>query len=290
MFIREGEERVSIENFIPELWVGRILSNLNNDHVYCKLASKDFTGEIEKLGDKVHINSIGRITIKSYTKNGTVAAPDTLTDSTQALEITERDYFNFEVDDIDKKQQKPKVMEEAMREAAYGFADASDAWMAALMAAATTNVIDAVGSAKPTADTAYEYLVDCGVKLSEKNVPKQGRFVVVPPWFYGLLLKDDRFVTYDKVGDAITNGLIGAAAGFKVYESNNVPNTNDATYQIIAGHKMATAYAEQINKVEAFRPQDSFSDALKGLHLYGGKILRDEALVILNAERASVVS
>jgi len=116
--------------------------------------------------------------------------------------------------------------------------------------------------------------------------------VVVPSWYHGLLLKDDRFVTYDKVGSAITNGKIGEAAGFTIYKANTVQTLGgeDATYQVVAGHKMAASFAEQITKVEKFRMEKRFADAVKGLHVFGAKLIRSEAVVVLNAERLGVTS
>lgn len=246
--------------------------------------------EIKNFGDKVHINSIGRVTLLSYTANADLTAAETLTSFQRDLDINQANAFNFQIDDIDAVQAKPKIMDEAMREAAYTLAEASDDYLATVLAAATTNTIDGTGANTPTASTAYEYLVDLGTHLAESNVPRNGLWVVVPPFFHGLLQKDDRFVKYDKVDGVITNGLIGSAAGFKIYESNNVPNTGGGQYKIIAGHKMAATYAEQISKVEAYKMERRFNHAVKGLHLYGAKLVRDEAVAVLTADRPAGLS
>ena len=280
-----------LDFFVPEIWAGRLLRNLNNTHVYARCVNRDYEGEIRNFGDTVHINNIGRITIDDYTANTDMDPAETLSSDQRSLVIDQAKYFNFQIDAIDQAQTKPKVMDEAMAEAAYGLSDEADTYLAGILAAATTNTIGSTVSPEaPDSDTAYEYLVDLGTLLSESNVPKPSRFVVVPPWFYGLLLKDDRFVKYDKVGEAITNGFVGSAAGFKVYESNNVPNTDGAAYKIIAGTKMAATYAEQINKVEAYKPELRFASAVKGLHLYGAKLVRPEAVAVLTADRPSGVS
>jgi len=102
------------------------------------------------------------------------------------------------------------------------------------------------------------------------------------------MLKDDRFVKSGTEGSEqrLLNGYIGRAAGFDVLKSNNVPNTNGALYKIIAGHSIAWSYAEQVNQVEAYRPERRFADAVKGLHLYGGKTVRPTALAVLTASKA----
>ena len=139
----------------------------------------------------------------------------------------------------------------------------------------------------PTKDTAYEYIVDLGVLLDESDVPLEGRFVVVPAWFHGLLLKDDRFVnTGSRMSDqAIANGEVGEAAGFSILKSNNVPNTAGAKYKIIAGHRIATAYVEQIVDLQTYQPEKRFGDAVKGLHVYGAKVIRPTALACLIADK-----
>jgi len=146
----------------------------------------------------------------------------------------------------------------------------------------------AINDLVPTKDNAYEYLVDLGVKLDENNVPTTGRFTIVPAWFHGLLLKDDRFVrSGTTTGDQrLMNGEVGEAAGFTILKSNNVPNTTGTKYKIIAGHRMATAYVEQILDVQTYKPEKRFGDAVKGLHVYGAKVVRPTALACLIANKS----
>ena len=119
------------------------------------------------------------------------------------------------------------------------------------------------------------------VKFNKENVPSAGRFVVVPPEFLGLLEKDERFIkNYDAT--VLKNGVRGVVAGFDILESNNVPYVSDgAKYSLMAGTDMAIAYAGQIAKMEAVRPEASFSDACKGLYVYGAKVLEPAALAKL---------
>src|SRR3990172_3362808 len=106
---------MTIDNFIETVWSAKLLKNWNDFHVFPKTCNRDYEGELKGMGDSVKINSIGRITIATYTKNAHINAPEVLDDSTLTLVIDQGDYFNFEVDDVDKAQQKPKVMSEAMR-------------------------------------------------------------------------------------------------------------------------------------------------------------------------------
>jgi len=287
---------MAINNFIPTVWSARLLQNLQKTLVYGQAAviNRDYEGEIRAYGDTVKINNIGRISVGDYTKNTNMPDPETLTDETRTLVIDQAKFFNFQVDDVDRIQQHPKLMDEAMREAAYALRNAADQFIASHYVDAEQTIGSDTSPVEPTKTDAYEYLVDLSVKLDEADVPEQGRFVIVPPWFEGLMLKDDRFVKTGSLPaeDRLVNGVIGRAAGFLVLKSNNVPKVNaDAgagvqeNYKIIAGHPMAWSFAEQVNQVEAYRPEKRFADAVKGLHLYGARVVRPEALAVLSAKR-----
>jgi hypothetical protein len=284
---------MSLNNFIPTVWSARLLAALDKSLVYGQrgVANRDYEGEIRQQGDSVKINSIGDVTVKNYTKNTEIDNPETLVDSGQMLNITESKYFNFSIDDVDRAQINVNVMDEAMRRAAYKLRDTADQFLAAkYVEVPTANCIGDDTSPKvPSANTAgtaaYEYLVDLGVKLDEANIPSEGRFCVVPPWFHGLLLKDERFVKAGtaKSDSVLQNGMVGEAAGMMILKSNNVPNTAGTKYKIIAGHPMALSYAEQIVKVKAYEVEKGFQDAVKGLHVYGAKLVRPYAWAVLTA-------
>ena len=128
-------------------------------------------------------------------------------------------------------------------------------------------------------------LVNLKVKLDNANVPTAGRYVIVTPWYHGLLLQSDTFVRVDASGsaEALRNGVVGRAFGFDVYVSNNCVNVTGDDWIIQAGYPGAFTFAEQIAKVEAYRPESAFSDALKGLHLYGAKLIRPTGIATLTA-------
>ena len=291
---------MSLNNFIPTVWAGKLLQNLNDAHVYVSCLNRDYQGDINAAGDSVKINSIGRVTIGTYTKNTDIAAVETLDDSQMMLVIDHQRYFNFQIDDVDAAQQKPKVMAEAMKEAAWGLADSIDAAVATALEAGvataspdnTLTAATSVGTGA-TDDDAYEILVDLMVRLDQSNVNRDGRWAVVPPWFNGMLCKDPRFVSFgtQENRENLKNGAVGIGktiAGLTVYMSNNVPLTS-TEYTIIAGHPQAATYAESIpaGNVEAYRPQLRFGDAMKGLHVAGYKVTRPFALASIVATQAT---
>lgn len=279
--------------FIPTVWAARLLTALNDALIYgqTNVSNRDYEGEIREAGNTVKIASVGNVTIGSYTRNEDIGDPQILTDEAQTLLIDQSKYFNFYVDSVDRAQQNVSILDEAMRRSAWSLRDAADTYVAGLMAVGvpTANTIGTIAVPKvPTKDNAYEYLVDLGVALDEANTPTEGRFVVVPAWFHGLLLKDDRFVRSGTFrGDGrLANGEVGDAAGFRILKSNKVPNTSGAKYRIIAGHPMATAYVEQVLDLKTYQPEKRFGDAVKGLHVYGAKVVRPTCLACLIADKA----
>lgn len=277
---------MSVDGFIPEIWTARLLGALQHALVAGQpnVINRDYEGEISQKGDTVQIGSIGAITVKTYTKNTDIDAPETLDDDMQQLTISEADYFNFQVDDVDARQAAPNLMDGAMADAAYRMKDKADKFILGKYGDIDAgNVVDAGLITDPEA--AYEALVDLGVVLDEADVPTDGRFVIIPPFFHGLLLKDDRFVKsgVDAAAATLKNGQVGEAAGFTILKSNNVKQSG-GDYQAIGGVPAGWSYAEQINKVEAFRPERRFGDAVKGLHLYGAKVVRPTALALLKIQ------
>lgn len=284
---------MSVTNFIPTVWSARLLAHLDKKHVYAALVNRDYEGEIRSYGDTVKINQIGDVTVKDYAKGKDIDDPEDLSGDQTILTIDQAKYFNFSIDDVDKAQVNPKLMDAAMQRSAYKMNDVTDLFLANMMYLAAQNNSADLGSDTsaviPTKNDAYDYLVDMGTDLTEKDVPTEGRWVVIPAWYHGLLLKDNRFVgngtDYNKA--LIEGGEVGVAAGFKVWLSNNVPNTSGEKYKIIAGTNAGASYAEQILETKAYSPEKRFADAVKGLHVYGGKVVQPKCLSVLTASKSA---
>lgn len=286
---------MAITRFRPEIWSATLLVATRKALVYGGpgMVNRDYEGEISQAGDTVRITSIGDPTIGDYEPNSTVISPEELTDAQRTLVVDQAKYFAFKVDDVDKRQAKGDVMSEAMRRAAYKLADQQDQYIAGLYTGIqSTNVLGSTGAPIDTYTTptdAYDkVLVPLRTKLAKANVPSAGRFVVVTPEFTASLLLDSRFVKVNEAGDTagLRNGMVGRAAGFDIVESNNAPNPSGDTQVIIAGTNAAISFAEQINSTEAYRPESSFSDAVKGLTLYGAKLVRPDFLAVAYAKVA----
>ena len=280
---------MAFTNFIPEVWSARLLEHLDKVHVYAGLMNRDYEGDIRAYGDTVHINQVGDITISDYTGSD-ISAPQELDSTMLDLVIDKAKYFNFQIKDVNNAQSNPKLVDAAMQRASYGMNDVIDQYLASLLLAGVDKDNVLYGDADavtPTSANAYDYLVDLGVVFNEANVPMMGRWVVVPPWFHGLLLKDPRFVGngtgYSQA--VLQGGLVGEAAGFQIHLSNNVPNTSGAKYKVIAGTNAAGAFAEQLVELEAYRLEKNFSDAVKGLHVYGAKVIQPKALAVMTCNK-----
>ncbi|MFD5297215.1 N4-gp56 family major capsid protein [Streptomyces mutabilis] len=276
---------MAISAFKPEIWNADLLVTLEKSLVYAApgVVNREYEGDIAQYGDTVHITTLADPTVGTYTPHTDITIED-VDDSDQTLLIDQAKYFAFEVDDVEKRQARNggAVLTEQARKAAYKLRDVADQYVAGLMAAGVDvgNVIGEATLATPAA--AYDLLVDLGVVLDEDNVPGEGRWVVVTPAFHGLLLKDDRFVAAGDAAGAATraNGMVGEAAGFSIRKSNNAPDGPGAGAGklIVAGYNGATTYAEQINNTEAARKEKGFADIVKGLHLYGAKVIRPTGL------------
>jgi hypothetical protein len=279
---------MALTNSQVTVFANELQSSLKKALVFAgpKAVNRNYEGSIQDVGDSVRIRSISRPTVGDYVKNVTTITPETLTDAERTLLIDQSKYFAFEIDDIDKAQVQNGggLMSEAALEAAYGLADVADQYVAGLYTGA-----DAANQISTTSITtgalAKTGLINLKTKLDNANVPKQSRYVILPPWYVGLLLDTATFASVADAGtnESLRNGLVTRAFGFDIYESNNVVNTTGDDYRISAGYTGAITFATQISKVEGYRPESSFSDAMKGLNLYGAKLVRPSGIATLIA-------
>ena len=279
---------MSVATFIPELWAARLMYALDKSHVAANLVNRDYEGQIRQQGDTVHINSIGAVTVNDYTRNTDIEDPEVLTTTDQTLEINQSKYFNFQIDDVDAAQAAGDMMDTAMSRAAYALNDTSDAFLLGVIAAGADsgNIIGSSTAETLTSDNVYKQTSSLPTTRAKQNAPHHGRYIVVPPEVYALLLMDDRFVKASDGGTAnatLLNGEVGKVAGFTVYMSNNVPYSTD-TWSIPASVPYSTTYAEQVISTEAYRMEKRFADAVKGLHVYGAKVTDGKAVAVLKCK------
>lgn len=290
---------MAVDTFIPEVWNADLLVSLKKRYVFGQpgVVNRDYEGDISAFGDTVHIGTLAAPTISNYVKNSTTINPQTLTTTDQTLLIDQAKYFAFELDDIDARQTRDggQLLTKAASEAADGLRDGADTYLATLMTTNAGNVLAAGDAA--TADAAYKIVLGLRVKLDKAKVPADGRFLIISPDLYALILQDSRFIDASQYGSTapVQNGEVGRILGFQVMVSLGLPAGTAGTAPevsnfAIAGHQMATTFAEQINKTEAYRPESSFSDAVKGLHLYGARVVRPEAIAVMDVDVTSGIA
>lgn len=268
----------NFKNFIPTIWSARLLANLDKNLVALQFVNRDYEGEITAYGDTVKINQLGDITIKDYT-GADIDDPEELDSTQQTLAIDQAKYFNFAVKDVDKVQANVNLLDGSMGRAAYAMADVVDQDIFGTMVTEATSKKGSVSAPiEIDVTNAYDQLVDLGVFLDEKNVPKVGRKIALPHWYLGMLAKDARFT---KDLNILANGVVeGATVGrFQLLASNNLKTATGGVVHCPAGTDQATTFANQIVETEAYRPEKNFSDAVKGLNVWGRKVVQPDCLV-----------
>jgi len=275
---------MSLDNFIPKIWSGRLLKQLDEKHVFVDLCNREYEGDIGDVGDTVKINSIGDISVSDYSKGGSISV-EQLNDASTILEVDQSKYFAFEVDDIDAAQQKPKVMQRAMDKAALALGDTADSLIAGFYGDADSSFTHDWADSDTLKDSAGQIKE----RLWENDVPSNADiwWVVSPEVFHNAL--DDVVSDLSDNVSEFKNGKVGSVYGLTLYISNNLTGDGSGSngYQTMAGTGDAIAYVEQINKVEGYRPEDGFGDAVKGLHLYGSKVIRPKQLVNATIETST---
>lgn len=262
---------MSVANFKATLWEGALLANFHSVSVADAVSTKP----TKIQGNKVIFNRVGAGTIKDY--EGTIAWDEI---NTTPIEMTfdKKKYFAFSLDDCDKVQLVADVMGATTAEHAAVLAETYDKDFYTVLAAGvkSTNKIGTSSSKKDVSSVnVYDYIVDLGTILSKNKVPKADRYVTVDAEILGLLSKDRRFTPNPNV---LANGVVEGQTinGMKVVCSEEKP-----VNQIVAHWKGAIGAAKQLDEMEAMRLQTSFADGVRGLCMYGSKVLRDEAIAVL---------
>ena len=294
--------------FLPKIYSKKVLNFFRKASVVEAITNTDYAGEISAFGDSVRIIKEPVISVSDYTRGSDTTATK-LTDQELTLVVDSAKAFKFIVDDIETNMSHVNFKEVATSSAAYALRDSYDAAVIASMfsgvstsspdhvlgadaSAATqtmgqhqggSNSIDLTGS-DGTGTDPLDVMAFMAKLLDEQSVPEEGRWFVAPPSFYNELAQSGSkllSVDFNAGQGSIRNGLVssGKLRGFDMYKSNNVAAASTATGKILAGHISSTATAQTIISTEVLRDPSSFGDIVRGLHVYGAKVLRPEALV-----------
>lgn len=289
--------------FLPSIYSKKVLNFFRKASVVEAITNTDYAGEISAYGDSVKIIKEPTITVYDYTR-GSDTTQTKLTDQEITLVVDSAKAFKFIVDDIETNMSHVNFKEVASSSAAYSLKDSYDAAVLSTMfsgvsASSPDHVIGADAAAGSAGVGETTASVDLGVAsevdpldlmarmarlLDDQSVPEENRWFVASPDFYEELSQSGSkllSVDFNAGQGSIRNGLVssGKLRGFDMYKSNNIPSVSTATGQCLAGHISSTATANTILSTEVIRDPSSFGDIVRGLHVYGAKVLRDDALV-----------
>lgn len=287
------------DNFIPEIWSGKLIENFYDATVLTAISNTDYEGEIKNHGDTVNIRTTPTITIRDYVKGQTLTNETPDNPKLQLL-IDKGKYFSCQADDIDvlqadvalmnlwskdaSEQMKIKIDEDVLTNMLSSIAAANSGLTAGAVSASfnlgTTGsplTVTKDGAGSTTAVT--DLIVDMGTVLDEANCPEAGRFLVIPAKMANLIKKSelkDASLTNDGVS-VLRNGRLGQIDRFTIYVSHNLYTASSKT-NIIAGTKMGLTFATQMTKMENVPAVNTFGKIIRGLQVYGYKVVKPEAL------------
>jgi len=291
--------------FLPSIYSRKVLNFFRKSSVVEAITNTDYAGEISAYGDSVKIIKEPVISVSDYTR-ATDTTVTRLTDQELTLVVDSAKAFKFIVDDIETNMSHVNFKEVATSSAAYALRDSYDAAVIATMFSGvsssspdhvlgTDNATDlAAGTFDGTGNLdigfgssehdPIDVMARMARLLDEQNVPEEGRWFVAGPDFYEVLGQASSkllSVDFNAGQGSIRNGLVssGKLRGFEMYKSNNIAATTNAAGKCLGGHMSSTATAQTIISTETLRDPSSFGDIVRGLHVYGAKVLRPEALV-----------
>ena len=286
-------------NFIPEIWSGKLIENFYDATVLAAISNTDYEGEIRQYGDTVNIRTTPEITIRDYVKGQTLTVENPDKPKLQLI-IDKGEYFACVEDDVDKVQSdinlmdtwskdasermKIKIDQRVLTDILPGIAATNKGATAGEQSASfnlgtTGSPLTVTKDGASSTTSVIDLLVDMGTVLDEANAPEGDRFVVIPAKMAGLIKKSelkDASLTGDSMS-IVRNGRLGMVDRFTIYVSHNL-NVSSGKYSLIAGHKMGFTFASQMTNMETIRSESTFGNVIRGLQVYGYKVVKGEAL------------
>ena len=284
-------------NFIPEIWSGKLIENFYDATVLAAISNTDYEGEIRNMGDTVNIRTTPEITIQTYVKGQTLSVENPDKAKLQLI-IDKGEYFACVEDDVDQVQTDMNLMDMWSKDASERMKIKIDqrvltdllpdvsANNKGTTAGAISGNIDLGVAGTPEALTTSNVIgkiVDMGTVLDEANCPEGDRFLVIPAKMAGLIKQSDlkdASITGDG-SSPLRNGRLGMIDRFTVYVSHNLKKTSGGEFSVIGGHKMGFTFASQMTNMETIRSETTFGNIIRGLQVYGYKVVKPEALATM---------
>ena len=264
------------QHFIPEVFSKKLQAKFYAQTVLSEVTTNEYEGEISGLGNKVNIRAVPAVTVADYT--GSLSYAD-VTSSTIELDINKAKSYAFKVDDILKRQADIDFMSEAANDAAQNMKIEIEQDVFGNVAAGSSITDVNATPSNITTSNVLGFILDCGENLDTNNIPEEDRFLIINPAVASILKQSELRQAY-LTGDSVSplrNGFIGMVDRFKVYVSNNLSTSSGVTSGLY-GHPKAIAYASQMTNTETVRLESSFGDGVRGLAVYGYKVVVPTAI------------
>jgi hypothetical protein len=292
-----------VSKFIPEIWSGKLLRKLYDATVIAAISNTDYIGEVKNQGDTVKIRTVPNVTINNYSK-GIKLNYERLESPNVELTIYKGKYFAFTIDQVDRAQsdinlvnawsqdaseQMKIALDTDVLAAIYADASAYNKGLTAGRLSASINLGASNNAVTLTKNNVLDYIIDTGLCLDECNIPETDRFMIIPAWMAAMIKKSD-LKDASMTGDPkspIRNGLIGSIDRFTLYSSNLLPTASDGgtCWYIYFGHKMALTFATVITQMETLKAESTFGDLIRGLNIFGFKVIQPTALGYIYAKK-----
>ena len=285
-----GYDNLPSGNWLPAIYSQKVQKFFRTASVVEDITNTDYAGEIENYGDTVNIIKEPTISVSSYTRGGQINIQNLADDQLQ-LTVDQANAFAFKVDDIEERQSHINFEALATSSGAYALKDSYDENVIAAMFSGAGTTVGSDGSGTDTGFGSSEtdptdILANSAKRLHAADVPTDNRWFLGTPEFYEQLGQASaKLMDASVTGDGASplrngNVLDGLVNGFKLYMTNNFAASSTSNYfKVMFGHMSSTATANQIAKTEVVRDPDSFADIVRGLHIFGRKVLRTEALI-----------
>lgn len=264
------------QHFIPEVFSKKLQAKFYAQTVLSEVTTNEYEGEISGLGNKVNIRAVPAVTVADY--SGSLSYSD-VTSSTIELDINKAKSYAFKVDDILKRQADIDFMNEAAKDAAQNMKIEIEKDVFANVAAGSSLTDINATPATVSTSNVLGFILEAGQTLDENNIPEEDRFMIINPATASILKQTELRQAY-LTGDSVSplrNGFIGMIDRFKMYVSNNLSTTSGVTSGLY-GHPKAIAYASQMTNTETVRLESSFGDGVRGLAVYGYKVVLPTAI------------
>lgn len=276
--------------FIPEIWSQKLNYMLSKDCVMLQCVNRNWEGEIKNQGDKVKIITPADVAISTLSTSNITY--DELEPTSQDLVIDQKKFFAFKINDVAQVQSNADIMEAHLKNAKKAIEEVQDAYILSLHTEVDSKNVVGDEETAVTLDksTIYSKFVELALCLKNSNAVSAGvrPWVVINPVIESYLLQSSEFIGAHNVADeTLREGAIGRIAGMDVLVSTNLTDVS-GKYYVLAGTNEAITFASQLSKIESLRDKDSFSDLVRGLYLYGAKVVQPKALAKMIVASAAV--